>query len=424
MFNIQFSMFNSQLNDVAVKRFLNIPIFDSKMISVHEAKKIIADNVTSLMPISLPLQQAAGLTLAEDVYASIDIPAFPQSSMDGYAFSFSDWQKKKELSIAGEAAAGNRESFTLPEGNAVRIFTGAAVPPGADTVVMQEKIKAINGQLIIEDENLEVGNSVRPRGSEIKAGALALEKETVLSPAAIGFLAGIGVSEAKVYPNPSISIIITGNELQQPGQPLQHGQVYESNSFALNAALHQLHINNIEVFYAVDKPEIVMRTLEKALQQSDVVLLTGGISVGDYDFVLQATAECGVEKLFHKVKQRPGKPLYFGKKDNTLVFGLPGNPSSVLACFYQYVIPALEKLSNKKPVLKIIQAPLSKPFQKTAGLTHFLKGTYDGKTLTPLNAQESYRLSSFATANCLIQIDEEVTACKEGESVTGYLLPA
>jgi molybdopterin molybdotransferase len=393
------------------------------MISVQEAKKIIAENVSLLTPLSLPLQQATGLTLAEDVYASMDIPAFPQSSMDGYAFSFSDWQTSKRLVIAGEVPAGNNEIFTLAQGNAVRIFTGAAVPLGADTVVMQEKIKAINGQLIIEDEGIQIGNSVRPKGSEIKAGALALEKGSVLSPAAIGFLAGIGISEVKVCPNPSISIIITGNELQQPGKPLQHGQVYESNSFALKAVLKQLHINSIEVFYAADKPEDVTNTLEKALQQSDVVLLTGGISVGDYDFVLQAATECGIEKRFHKVKQRPGKPLYFGKKNNKLVFGLPGNPSSVLTCFYQYVIPALEKLTNKKPVLKIIRAPLSRPFHKTALLTHFLKGIYDGKTVTPLNAQESYRLSSFATANCLIQIDEEITACNEGEFVTGYLLP-
>jgi molybdopterin molybdotransferase len=394
------------------------------MISVAEAKKIVSGNVSLLEPEILPLQESAGLTLAEDVFAPMDIPAFPQSSMDGYAFSFGHWQKKKKLEIAGEVAAGNNEIFTLAQGNAVRIFTGAAVPPGADTVVMQEKIKAINGELIIEDENLQAGNSVRPKGSEIKAGALALEKETVLSPAAIGFLAGIGISEVKVYPNPSISIIITGSELQQPGKALQHGQVYESNSFALKAVLKQLHVNNIEIFYAADKPEIVTRTLEKALQQSDVVLLTGGISVGDYDFVLEAVTECRIEKLFHKVKQRPGKPLYFGKKNNQLVFGLPGNPSSVITCFYQYVIPALEKLSNKKPMLQMIQAPLSKPFQKTAALTHFLKGIYDGKTLTPLDAQESYRLSSFATANCLIQIDEGVTACSEGEFVTGYLLPA
>ena len=394
------------------------------MISVTEAKEIINNNVTTLAPVKSVLSEADGKVLAEDVYAAIDIPAFPQSSMDGYAFLFEAWKQHKKIKIVGEVVAGSNENITLEPGNAVRIFTGAAVPTGADTVIMQEKTKTHNEELIIEDESLLPGTSVRPRGSEIKAGALALEKGRILSPAAIGFLAGIGIAEVKVYPNPSISIIITGNELQLPGGQLEHGQVYESNSFALKAVLKQLRIENVQISFAIDKPEIVTSSLQKALQQSDVVLLTGGISVGDYDFVLQAATECGVEKLFHKVKQRPGKPLYFGKKNDKLVFGLPGNPSSVLTCFYQYVITALEKLSNKKPVLKIIRAPLSKTFQKTALLTHFLKGIYDGKTVTPLDAQESYRLSSFATANCLIQVDEEITACNEGEFVTVYLLPA
>ena len=394
-----------------------------KMISVTEAKKIISENVSSLEPVMLPLSQAAGLLLAEGVYASTDIPAFPQSSMDGYAFSFSGWKQYKKLKIAGEIAAGSSESFTLSPGNAARIFTGAAVPAGADTVIMQEKVQVENGELKIEDESLKEGNSVRPKGSEIKTGALALEKENVLSPASIGFLAGIGISEVKVYPNPSISIIITGNELQQPGNPLQHGQVYESNSFALKAVLQLLHIENIQILYATDKPEIVTDTLKNALQQSDVVLLTGGISVGDYDFVLQAATECGVEKLFHKIKQRPGKPLYFGKKGNKIIFGLPGNPSSVLTCFYQYVIPALGKLSKREIGLETIKVPLAKTFQKNSGLTHFLKGLYDGKVATPLEAQESYRLSSFAKANCLIQIDEDVTSLNEGELVDVYLLP-
>ncbi len=393
------------------------------MISVQEAKRIISDNVSSLQPLTLPLQQAAALVLAEDVYATMDIPAFPQSSMDGYAFSFEGWQKHKKLKIKGEVAAGSNETFALSPDNAVRIFTGAAVPPGADTVIMQEKIQIENGELIIEDEGLLIGTSVRPRGSEIKEGALALEKENVLTPAAIGFLAGIGITEVKVYPNPSIALIITGNELQEPGQPLQHGQVYESNSFALKAVLKQLQIDNIQILYAIDKSEVVTDTLKKALQQSDLILLTGGISVGDYDFVLQATNECGVQKLFHRIKQRPGKPLYFGKKGSKLVFGLPGNPSSVLTCFYQYVIPALAKASNRKIGLQLLKAPLAKPFQKGTSLTHFLKGYYDGKIASPLDAQESFRMSSFAKANCLIQIDEETRSFKEGELVDVYLLP-
>jgi molybdopterin molybdotransferase len=288
---------------------------------------------------------------------------------------------------------------------------------------MQEKIQVENGELKIEDETIQQGNSVRLKGSEIKAGELAVAKERALSPAAIGFLAGIGIREVKVYPNPSITIVITGNELQRPGEPLEHGQVYESNSFALKAVLQQLGITDLKILYAIDKPEIVTGTLKKALEQTDVVLLTGGISVGDYDFVLQAATECGVEKLFHKIKQRPGKPLYFGKVGSKIVFGLPGNPSSVLTCFYQYVVPVLEKLSKRKIGLQTIKVPLAKTFQKNTGLTHFLKGFYDGKTAVPLDAQESFRLSSFAKANCLIQVDEDTASLKEGELVDVYLLP-
>jgi len=392
------------------------------MITVTEAKEIVNKNVTTLAPVKSMLSQAANKVLAEDVYALVDIPAFPQSSMDGYAFCYDGWREHKKLKIVGEVAAGDNKEFALEPENAVRIFTGGAVPTGADTVIMQEKVKTVNGELIIEDQNLEAGNSVRPKGAEVKAGTLALEKGNILSPAAIAFLAGIGTTEVKVYPDPSITIIITGNEFQQPGAPLLYGQVYESNSFALKAVLKQLQIANVRVLYAIDTLEVVTSSLQKALQQSDVVLLTGGISGGEYDFVLQAATECGVEKLFHKVKQRPGKPLYFGKKGDKLVFGLPGNPSSVLTCFYQYVIPALGKLCNKK-IAHTLRVPLSKPFQKNTGLTHFLKGIYDGKTATPLDAQESYRLSSFAIANCLIQIDEEITSLKEGELVDLYLLP-
>src|SRR5688572_23423535 len=393
------------------------------MISVSEANKIISVNVSRVDRVILPLKESAGLILAEDVYAEMDIPPFPQSSMDGYAFSFEGWKQYKKVKLTGEVAAGNNKAFALASENAVRIFTGAAVPAGADTVIMQEKVKVENGELVIEDEALQLGNSVRTKGSEIKAGVLALEKETALSPAAIGFLAGIGIARVNVYPNPSISIIITGNELEQPGRALKHGQVYESNSFALKAVLQQLQIIDVKIHYASDKPEVLTDTLKKALVQSDVVLLTGGVSVGDYDFVLQAATGCGVEKLFHKIKQRPGKPLYFGKKASRLVFGLPGNPSSVLTCFYQYVIPALEILSKRKISLRSVQVPLARSFQKNGALTHFLKGFYDGKTALPLDAQESYRLSSFANANCLIQINEDITSLREGELVDVYLLP-
>ncbi len=393
------------------------------MISVGEAKKIITENIVALQPVQMPLQKAAGKILAEDVYATVDIPAFPQSSMDGYAFSFSQWQQQKKLIIEGEIAAGSDAEILLAAGKAIRIFTGAPVPPGADTVVMQEKVKVKHSALIINDEAIKAGTNVRPKGSEMKAGELALEKGIVLSPAAIGFLAGIGNTAIKVFPHPSISIIITGKELQQAGIPLQYGQVYESNSFTLIAALQQLHFENIKILWADDNLEILTGILQQALLQSDMVLLTGGISAGDYDFVLRAATDCGVTTLFHKIKQRPGKPLFFGKKENKIVFGLPGNPSSVLTCFYAYVLEALAMLTRQKLNLQIINAPIEKSFSKTNTLTHFLKGYYNGDTVSILDAQESYRLSSFAKANCLIKINEEVTQCTAGEMVEVHLLP-
>jgi len=395
----------------------------AEMINVAEAKKLILEHATVLPPVKLALPGAAAMVLAEDVYATINIPAFAQSSMDGYAFSFPDWQTNKPLKIKGMMAAGSNETAALSPGNAVRIFTGAAVPAGADTVVMQEKTKIENDYLVIEDENILQGLNVRAKGSEIKAGDLALAKDVLLMPAAIGFLAGIGITKVLVYPHPSVSIIVTGNELQAPGHPLQPGQVYESNSFSLQAALKQLHIDQVKVYKAADTLETVKQVLNEALQQSDIVFLTGGVSVGDYDFVAAAAAQNGIEKVFHKIKQRPGKPFYFGKKENKLVFGLPGNPASVLTCFYEYVEPALKKISKQKTGLQVIQAPLAEPFKKAAGLTHFLKGFYDGKKVSALHAQESYRLSSFANANCLIKIDEEVTACEKGEIVEIHLLP-
>jgi molybdopterin molybdotransferase len=391
------------------------------MISVDEAKKIIKEEVNALNPVLQNLSQSAGLVLAADVFATMDIPAFNQSSMDGYAFSFGGWQANSGLKIAGEIPAGSNENILYSPEKAVRIFTGAAVPEGTDTVVMQEKVIVENGMLIIEDENLKQGGNVRLKGSEIKTGELALASGSMLSSAAIGFLAGIGITKVQVYPKPMVSIIVTGKELQQPGQPLQHGQVYESNSATLTAALQQLHIGPVKIFWADDDLAILKQVLQDALNESDVVLLTGGVSVGDYDFVLEAANLCEITQLFHKIKQRPGKPLYFGKKEQQLVFGLPGNPSSVLTCFYEYVIPALHQLRNVATGLKTLQVPLAKAIEKPAGLTHFLKGFYDGEKAMPLNAQESYRLSSFARANCLIKIDEDIICCSKGENVEIHL---
>lgn len=391
------------------------------MISVNEAKALIANNIQPLSPVKLPLLQAHQHILAEDVFAICDIPAYEQSSMDGYAIRFSEAGIALELN--GEMAAGTNAQLAINARQASRIFTGAPLPLGADTVVMQEKTEILNGKLIIRDTNLSAGLHVRNKGAEIKSGALAMEKGNYLSPAALGFLAGIGITEVSVFPMPKVSIILTGKELVQPGETLAFGQVYESNSYSLSAALNQAGINQLAVFEADDDLEVLTTILQKALATSEIVLLTGGVSVGDYDFVLEASARCGIQKVFHKVKQKPGKPLFFGRLNQQYIFGLPGNPSSVLSCFYNYVLPTLAALSGKRNPAKEIEAELSSAYKKPPGLTHFLKGHYQDGKVSILSAQESFRLSTFAQANCLIIIDEEIEKLAEGEIIKILLLP-
>lgn len=396
----------------------------AEFIEVSEAKRIIRETIKSPEPERMSISLAAGLILAEDVYSKTDIPPFNQSSMDGYALNYEAWKQNDTLKIEGLAQAGLSEKKSLAWGHACRIFTGAAVPAGADTVVMQEKVGIEADKLIIHDKNLVSGQNVRLQGSEAKNGELALEKGCLLNAPAIGFLAGLGIHELMVYPRPKISIILTGNELQQPGLALNHGQVYESNSYALSAAIRQLGILNVDVFTAEDDLTILSEILAIAMEQSDLILLTGGVSVGDYDFVIRAAEANGVVKIFHKIRQKPGKPIYFGKKGEKYIFGLPGNPASVLTCFYEYVYPAIALLSKQEKELIKRNAILETAIKKAAGLTHFLKGYFDGKTVIELKAQESFRLSSFAKANCLIQLEEHCSDYKAGEKVEIHLLPS
>ena len=396
----------------------------AEFIEVSEAKKLIRDHIKTPDPVKVSIETAAGLILAEDVYALTDVPPFNQSSMDGYALNYEGWKQNNTLKIEGLAQAGLAEQSPLQIQNTCRIFTGAAVPPGADTVVMQEKVDIQDGKLIIKDPSLLAGQNVRIQGSEAKKGELALEKGCLLNAPAIGFLAGLGIHELMVYPGPNLSIILTGNELLQPGLPLAYGQVYESNSYALNAAIREAGILNVDVFSAEDDLKILTEVLGIAMEQSNLVLLTGGVSVGDYDFVIRAAEANGVVQVFHKIRQKPGKPIYFGKKGNKYIFGLPGNPASVLICFYEYVYPAIGLLSKREKDLKKMSGILEANMKKPAGITHFLKAYFDGKYVKDLKAQESFRLSSFAIANCLIKLDEDRTEYKAGEEVEIHILPS
>jgi molybdopterin molybdotransferase len=392
-----------------------------QMIPVELAKELITGNTQALSPLRMRLAEAQGLVLAQPLIAPYDIPAYPQSSMDGYALAIESLGQ--EIMIQGEMAAGSGEKKELQKGTAVRIFTGAAVPAGADTVLVQEKAATENGKLIVLDEKLKKGDNVRPVGSEVSKGDLAMSSGDLLTPAAIGFLAGMGIAEAEVIPRPRVRIIVTGNELQEPGKQLDYGQVFESNSSTLLSALDQLYIRDVKVYRAFDDLHQLKELLSQALEEADLVLMTGGVSVGDYDFTLQAFEACGVDLIFHKIRQKPGKPILFGARAGKPVFGLPGNPASVLTCFYQYVLPAISIQVKKDLRLRTVLATLMTPYQKAAGLTHFLKGLFSGAEARLLTGQESYKLNSFARANCLVVIPEQSVFIDSGDEVEVHLLP-
>ena len=373
------------------------------MISVAEAKNIVIAHCEILSSIKLPIEDSVGYVLSENIQSEKNIPGFRQSSMDGFAIKLEDVQKI--LPIQDALPAGSSKQLSLNKNACIKVFTGGPVPEGADIVIQKEWTRVASNSIQINAGYLELGANIRMQGSDIKKGAIAFKKGTVISAMHIGYLASMGITKLPVIRKPRVGIIITGNELVQPGNELLPGQVYESNSYALKACLQKQQINRIQLYHVKDNLEATQETISKALSENDMLLITGGVSVGDYDFVAGACIQQGVQKLFHGVKQKPGKPLFFGKKADVLVFGLPGNPSSVLSCYQQYVFPALNALTGI-PMQENSFAKLEIPFEKKPPLTLFLKGYYDSGSVQVLPAQASYQLSAFVTANCWVELDE------------------
>ena len=252
---------------------------------------------------------------------------------------------------------------------------------------------------------------------------IELRKGTVINPGTAGYLYTLGISEVLVHRKPRVTIIATGNELVEPGYKLQPGQIYESNSHTVAAALEVIGIS-AKVLRVKDDYESTKNTFAEALDQSDLVLSIGGISVGDYDFVEQAFEALSVEKEFYKIRQKPGKPLFFGCRNEKVVFGLPGNPASALTCFYMYVIPAIRHMQAYPEVrLEQRQVRIQSDIKKSAKLANYLKGKTRGNEVSVLGAQSSAMLSSFAEANCFIYLEEGREEWNKGDEVTVFMLP-
>ncbi|MEZ5046117.1 MAG: molybdopterin molybdotransferase MoeA [Chitinophagaceae bacterium] len=389
------------------------------MISVEEAKELIHQHSKSLATQTIPLAQSQGYALAQAIYAPMDFPAFRQAAMDGYAIRFQDLSSSSTFTIQGEQSAGScDQKLVLQKNDCIKIFTGALVPNSCDTIVQIEHVEQQEDKItILQKPFLDM--HIRPIASQNKKGELIAQKGDALTPAMISLLTSIGMHEVEVHRKPRIAIVTTGKELVQAPTPLQEGEIYESNAAALHAALSTLHIQSLRHIIVSDDKEKISLCFDELFQSEiDILLITGGVSVGDYDFVVAALKQLGTEQLFHKVKQKPGKPLYFGKKNNTLIFGLPGNPASVLTCFYIYVYVAIKLcMGFRQTELMHIKMPLLQALQKKVGLGQFLKAKIQPHGIEVLPHQESYKMNSFAIANALVYLSENQSDVAQGDLV-------
>ncbi|UKM64418.1 molybdopterin molybdotransferase MoeA [Flavobacteriaceae bacterium GSB9] len=391
------------------------------MISIEKAIQLVKQHIEPLLRVTTkPIEKAGGYQLMEDIQSPINMPPFRQSAMDGYALNLHD---HLDYHLIGEIKAGDEKQLFLKPGEAIRIFTGAAVPDSANAVIMQEKV-LVNGSKINIGQQIVPEYNIRPLGEQVKKGALALRKDTKLTPAAIGYLSSLGISEVSVYKKPSIAIVSTGNELVNLGFDLPFGKIYESNSKMLLSALYSLKFYDVSIHKVPDDYAKTLSKLKTIIEQNDMVMITGGISVGDYDYVGKALKELAVEEVFYKVKQKPGKPLFFGKKEGTNIFALPGNPAAALTCFYVYVYIALQNMmgreNNQLPYMK---AKSLSNFEKKGDRPQFLKAIYIKGNVEILEGQSSATQHTFALSNALVFIPEHVTKIEINDSVETILLP-
>lgn len=394
--------------------------------SVDEALANIQSAVFPLATETLPLSQAIGRIAHQDVRARLFNPAFDVSAMDGYAVRAADIVPDRPCKLIGTSQAGSGFEGTLAKDQCVRIFTGAPLPEGADAVIMQEDAKA-NGDTVSFQHTIDSGRHVRIRGEDFSQGDLLIEAGQILTPARLALAAAGNVAQLDVATLPRIAILATGDELVFPGQPVGPDQIVASNSVGLSA-LFGRQARQIDNFGIVpDNLGSLRSAISNALaDKPDVLVTTGGASVGEHDFVQSALNQCGVEIHFWKIAMRPGKPLMFGRHGKTLVFGLPGNPVSALVTARIFILPALWALARARPVPSMA-FPLAKSLGSNGPRRHYLRGrfvnTYGKATMvSPIAQTDSGHLSSLASADVLIEQKEHCPGKSEGDLVCVHIL--
>jgi molybdopterin molybdotransferase len=406
--------------------------YDPESMPVERARALIR---TFLHPVTtverVAIRSALGRVLAADVTSPIDVPGHDNSAMDGYAVRFADLASDGEtvLRRVGESFAGKPAAQRVGAGECVRIFTGAVMPAGADTVVMQERAtEDASGVRVAAGAVTRAGQNRRFAGEDLKAGQVVFAAGQPVRPAELGMMASLGIGEVAVYRRLRVAFFSTGDELQSIGAPLAPGEVYDSNRYTIHGMLARLGCETIDMGVVRDDPASLEAAFAGAAAAADVVITSGGVSVGEADFVKQLLDKLG-EVLFWKIAMKPGRPLAYGRLGNAHFFGLPGNPVSVMVTFYQFVRDALLVLQGQRAVapLPTFKVPLGAPIRKVPGRTEFQRGILEGDAAGALSVrttgdQGSGILSSMSRANCFIVLPAATGNVAAGELVDVQLL--
>lgn len=372
----------------------------------------------------LDIRDALGRVLAHDVVSPVDVPAHTNSAMDGYALAGSDLpvEGERTLSVVGTAWAGRPLQARVEAGQCARIMTGAVMPAGTDTVIMQEHVRRLEDGIVI-DARHRAGQHVRPAGEDISAGSAGVRRGAVIHPAQLGVLASLGVARVEVRRRPRVAFFSTGDELRGVGERLEEGQIYDSNRYTLYGVLTRLGMQVMDLGVVPDEPRALESALLGASQTADAIVTTGGVSVGEADFVTQVLEQAG-QVNFWKVAMKPGRPFAFGRIGKAWFFGLPGNPVSVMTTFYQLVQPALLAMTGSEvddPDI-MLSARCTHGLKKKTGRREFQRGILQrddqgGYRVTGTGHQGAGVLSSMAEANCFIVLEENQGAVEAGDSV-------
>ena len=398
------------------------------LLTVEAFRARILDDLEPLPAFGQPLLDALGLASAEDVHADVSLPGFDNSAMDGYAVRFEDVATASadapvHLPVVGEIGAGQADLLALPPGTAAKIMTGAPVPSGADTVVPYESTDRGVAHVRITEAPRAVGQHVRRAGEDVQAGDLVVAEGTVLGPRHLGLLASVGRATVASRARPRVVVLSTGTELRDPGQPLGHDSIYDGNSFLLAAAARRAGAIVYRVGIVPDEPKAFLEALEDQLVRADLVITSGGVSQGDFDVVKEALAPLGV--WFGSVAMQPGKPQGYGRvgEDRVPIVTLPGNPVSSYISFEQFVLPALRRLMGIRPEVRpAVRGRLTRAVSSPAGRRQFLRGQYDGGSVSPVGGPGSHLLGDLVEANCLLVVPEDATTLEAGAEVEVLML--